>query len=175
MFAATFQYYPSGVRTPLMQGFKSETLVDEEWLQLKKLVNSHKVYIDSIDYRKLVVKHARRLFGNFREWLDAQDQNTRLSVNGYEYLVDTIEFLNKGFRTVSAGSRMALIASDFAHSNSTNPKAENRRTRLRDLLQINPDEFIYVWCNQPNGFSDMICTVDLLFGTDPSADSNWRR
>lgn len=171
MFTTSFQYYPTGFRIPLTSGFKSETLEDEAWCahyaQLQKGIQSG----DSIEFRKDTIRHARRLFGNFLDFLDAQDQNTRLCNNGYEYLKDTIEFLNTGRRTISAGSRLGLIATDIKEHRQNNPKAENRRTRLRSLLEINPDEFIFVWLNHPGGFADMLCTVNLLFGTDPHAAS----
>lgn len=169
MFTASFQYYPSGVRIPLTQGFKAETLVDPEWAQLKARLNNHKLSGDSIEYHKEVVRITKRLFGNLLSWLDAQDQNTRLSVNTYEYLKDTLLFLNKGYRVVSKDSRISLINADFSHNQTTNPKAESRKERLRDLVQFDPNEFIFIWTNHPNGWSDMICTVDLLFGTDLAA------
>lgn len=168
MFAASFQYFPSGVRIPLKQGFKSETLVDEELVALMKKLNDNRISGDCVEFRKDVIRHTRRLLGNLVDFLDAQDQNTRLCVNGYEYLKDTIEFLNKGYRSVHSSSRIGLVAADFTHNQQSNPKAENRRERLRDLLKISPEEYIFVWLKHPNGFADMLCTVNFLFGTDPN-------
>jgi hypothetical protein len=171
MFAASFQYFPTGVRIPLRQGFKAETTVDEAFVALMKTLNTGQVSGECPYFRKDVIRHARRLLGNLVDFLDAQDQNTRLSVNGYEYLKDTIEFLNKGYRSVHSSSRIGLVAADYVHNQSTNPKAENRRERLRDLLQIAPEEFIFIWLRHPNGFADMLCTVNFLFGTDPSVNA----
>lgn len=171
MFAAAFQYFPTGVRIPLRQGFKAETTVDETFVTLMKSLADAKVSGDDPHFRKDAIRHARRLMGNLVDFLDAQDQNTRLSVNGYEYLKDTIEFLNKGYRSVHSSSRIGLIAADFKSNQSTNPKAESRRERLRDLLQIPPEEFIFTWLKHPNGFADMLCTVNFLFGTDPSVNA----
>lgn len=171
MFAASFQYFPTGVRVPLRQGFKAEITTDEPLVTLLKSLAAGTVSGECPCFRKDVIRHTRRLMGNLVDFLDAQDQNTRLCVNGYEYLKDTIEFLNKGYRSVHSSSRIGLVAADYAHNQSTNPKAENRRERLRDLLQIAPEEFIFVWLGHPNGFADMLCTVNFLFGTDPSVNA----
>lgn len=168
MNLVAYQYYPLGFRSPIRDSFRTETIPDPAWTQLYADYKNGKVNGESIEFRMQVIAIARRLFGNFNEWLDAQDQNPKISEQAYELVVDTIRFLNVGRRPVDISCRIGIIADQIVNNRYSNPKAVERRTKLRDLLQVDRSEVLFRWVQPRGGFGDLVQTLNVFFG-EPGA------
>jgi len=168
MNLTAYQYYPLGFRSPIRNGFRTETIPDPAWVTLYNDYKNGRISGDSMEFRLKVIAIARRLFGNFNEWLDAQDQNPKISEQAYELVKDTIQFLNMGRRPVDVSCRVGIIADQLANNRYSNPKAVERRTKLRDLLQIERSDVLFKWVQPQGGFSDLVQTLNVFFG-DPGS------
>lgn len=164
MNLTAFQYYPLGFRSPTRDGFRTETIADPVWVQHYADFKNGKISGESMEFRLRTIEIARRLFGNFNDWLDAQDQNTKISDQAYDLLKDTIAYLNTGRRPISLSTRVGIMADQIAHGQYGNPKAVNRRDRLRDNLKISRGDFLFHWVQPKDGFADLVQTLDILFG-----------
>lgn len=166
MLSKAYQGYPMGFRSPLNDRMKTETTVDLELAKLWRDMQDGRISHESWEFRSQVIDCTKRLFGDFLEWLDAQDQNTKISQNGYDFIVDTIQFINTGRRTVSIATRTGIITTEIRTDKYENLSAAGRTTKLRELLKVHPREVIFEWVKHKDGFSDMLCTINFLFGTD---------
>lgn len=167
MMLTAFQYYPLGFRSPVRDGFRTETIADPVWAQHYADFRNGKVSGDSMEFRLRTIEIARRLFGNFNDWLDAQDQNTKISDQAYELVRDTVIFINTGRRPISLSSRIGIIADQRQHGSYDNPRAAERRTKLRNELTCSRSDFLYRWVQPTGGFADLVQTLDLFFGKHP--------
>lgn len=164
-----YQYYPLGFRTPLKGSqVRTETTVDPIWMKLRDDVKCNRVNYASMAYRVQVIRRARELLGDFEEFLLAQDQNPKVSKHGYGMLKDTLEYIKTGRRSASLATWEMLIREEWRSSTYEDLSASKRTVRLSDSLP-RPDQYMADWLKHPEGFSDMLCTVNLLFGTDLSA------
>lgn len=161
-----YQNYPTGFRSPLGLGKKYETSVDSELAEFLSKLNNNEYRIDSWSTRDKLFRITKRLFGNFAEWVIAQDKNDAISQNAYEMIADTISFINKGRRPVALSSRRAIITMEVADGVYRNEVAARRTTTLLDSIDFPAAEYLYRWVNQPDGFGDMLCTVRFIFGSE---------
>lgn len=114
-------------------------------------------------YRKQVLDTATRLFGDFAAWLSDQVRNPRVVGYNYQFLEDTLHFIRTGERELSVQNWLELVAEEDDFVKSPVPVKDRPQTiKLRQgettatLLQK--------WCAQPNGFEDLVCSLQLLFG-----------
>lgn len=163
----TYQLYPTGFRSPIFSGSRTDPVVDREIAELFEIFTTGISPLPMVELRHRVIQATKRLFGNFSSWLDAQDQNTDISETAYDLIVNTIQYINTGRRNIALETHKAIIEQELRHQQYRNPRAEKRNAHLRDLLKVPHDEFIYHWLQHPTGFSDMLCTVYYLFGSKP--------
>lgn len=164
-----YQVYPLGFRTPLKgEQVRTETTVDPQWVELRKRVHSNQVNVMCMTYRLAVIRRARELLGDFGEFLTAQDQNPKISKHGYGLLKDTLQFITTGRRSVSLATWETLLREEWRSGAYADLGAAKRTETLVSSLP-RPDRYMVDWLKHENGFNDMLCTVNLLFGTDLSA------
>ena len=168
MKLTAYQYYPLGFRSPIRDGFRTETIPDPAWATLYAEFQSGTVNAESMEFRMRVIAMARRLFGNFNEWLDAQDQNPKISDQAYQLVQDTVTYLNLGRRPVDISCRSGIIADQIRNNRYSNPKAVERRTRLRDQLQVDRSDVLFRWVQPRDGFGDLVQSLNVFFG-EPGA------
>lgn len=167
MLDYSFQYFPSGYRCPLKDGIKNEIISDPDVALLWKEYKLGLADPLSFDTQQRLIRCANRLFGNFSEFLTANDQNTRISEQGYEFLKDTIEFITTGKRTVSISSRTGIMATEVRMHRTENPKASARKVKLKDLLDsIHDRDVLWCWLKHRNGIMDLLSTVNILFAVE---------
>lgn len=161
-----YQYYPTGYRVPLVDGPRTENAIDVQVAALYNEFKSNPANCENFEFRQQVIECAKRLFGQFHGWLDAQDHNVKISKHAYDFIEDTLEFISTGRRPIEILSRLGIIDSERASGKYENDKAEQRRTRLRDKLSVPSREYLYHWLRHRGGFEDMLCTLNFIFGTD---------
>lgn len=114
-------------------------------------------------YTEKVLESAIRLFGNFEDWLTLQRQNPKIVGYNLEFLVDTLRFIRTGQRELSIATWEQLL------TEATGPQLSPLKTNARPSdLQLLPEERKYqifkTWLSKPNGVTDMIQTLHLVFG-----------
>lgn len=167
MLIKAHQYYPTGYRTPLPEDrSKGDIIPDAELAELWQALCIDRGLFHSFDFKDRVITCVKRLFGDFGEWLDAQDANTKITDQGYQLIKDTLGYIATGHRDVMIISRSAIIAQQYAEGHYEDKNVANRKTRLRELLRGLPSEYLYDWLQHRDGFEDMLCTCIFMFGTE---------
>lgn len=117
-------------------------------------------------FKKRVLNEAMRLFSSQRNWFEFQERNASLHGNNYDFVVDTLRFILTGRRHLSIHSWAELVSHEH-----TQQKDVSRRHQLNDFikkytrdLRNPPVGMIQKWCSHKEGFDDMVCTLNLLFG-----------
>jgi hypothetical protein len=173
MFTKVYGYYPLGFRRVLRPGERkldsgpddAVTLQYVKWQQDRAGFRSWATHEEAI-------KLAIQLFGDFTVWLREQQTNEKLSRHGWEFLLETIRFINTGERRINVHTHASLILMDV-ESFRTLPQSE-RKVKLVDELQDSAETVLAQWLRQPNGFSDMLCSLTVFFGnTQPSGALTW--
>lgn len=161
-----FISYPSGFRSPIGLANKGPIQPDPELVKFLDDLRAHRCHQESWATRDRFYTIARRLFGDFGAWLDLQEINPEISQTAYDMIADTIDFINKGRRSVMSTSRMAVIKTEVQMKTYYRNIATRRTTTLRARANFRLDDYIFYWANQPDGFADMLCIVSFIFGTD---------
>jgi hypothetical protein len=161
-----YQYYPLGFRTPLApEQARHDTDVDHAWVALYETIRNGRNNIASMSFRIAVLKHAKRLLGtDFRTFLDAQDRNPKLTRSGFVLLEETCRFIQTGHRQLNLSSNQLLLAEEFRAQRFESPEGPQRTTKLSEKFNVSAP-YLYQWVNQPNGMADLICTLNVLFGS----------
>lgn len=116
---------------------------------------------------------AMEFFGNFSQFLHTQKNNPFLYGYNYEFLLDTLKFIQTGCRKVSIHNWKPLLA-EWAE-----PRSEHKQRassgQLGDVFKPfmgRPGaEVVALWCSHPNGFEDMVMTIWLMFGSSFEPDT----
>lgn len=167
MLNRSFQYYPTGYRTPLTNDqVKGDIVPDAELAAMWRALSRDRSIFDSFEFKDQLLTRVKTLFGDFADWLDAQDANPKLTDHAYELIKDTIGYINTGKRSIMVISRVALVTQQYEDGIFEDPKVALRKTRLRELLLVKPSEVFYHWLKHRDGFEDMLCTSNFLFGTE---------
>jgi hypothetical protein len=166
MLNTSFQYYPTGFRVPLNQDTKRETAVDTVLLDILANYKKGNVSPFMFAFYDELVLTINRLIPDFIDFLDANDQNTKISQQAYEFLADTIAYINTGKRPVTINSRMSICASEVQSDTYENKFAAQRKTMLRNLLRVPAKDIVFAWLRHKDGVVDMLCTLQFIFATD---------
>lgn len=158
----TYQNYPSGFRTPVRSDVRNDTAADSEVESyIKAMEVATGTEVNSWVFRRNVLLTANRLFGDFRQFMESQQGNLALSPHQRALLADTIEFINCGKRPISLRTRLELIRAEKGTGYKTWPA-----TTIVTInhLRVPVEDYMYHWINHSEGFLDLLCTLDLIFG-----------
>ncbi|WNT47091.1 virion structural protein [Salmonella phage SPLA10] len=115
-------------------------------------------------FQRKIINRGLDLFGDFREFLKAQDTNSSLTTHQRLFLEDTLQFICTGRRSMSLELRATCLAMEseeksparFSPSRSTRP--------LFELYSLPAEDYMYHWISHDRGFTDMVCTLNVIFG-----------
>lgn len=115
-------------------------------------------------FKAQVLKAAKRLIGDPATFLRTQAENPSVYGYNYEFLLDTVSYLATGHRRVSIQNWEGLVTEHRAPSR----EALNSKVlpALKDLRMVGDDfaSVVSVWCGYPQGFIDLLKTLNLCFG-----------
>lgn len=154
--------YPRGFATPGEGSTFRRHDGDEEVTRLFYDFVQRRVDTSVWSYRRQVILAAVRLFGNFNHWLSLQDANDYLHGRNYEFLQDTVHYLQNGMRQVSVNNWPDLM--------EYKPEKKDRRQRpvvgsLANDFRLPIEQVLSLWCSRAGGFEDLVCSLYLFFGT----------
>lgn len=142
----------------------------------------NKVYIEYVNfprrvrywnYRKKVIDLALKILSAHGDtnWFLLQVLNTGLHKQNQPFLKDTVRFIATGRRRISINAWPMLVTSEVASEVGTNPDVDLAETLKEFGIDYNTSnaDLIQRWCSQPNGFNDLICTLNILYGSQPEA------
>lgn len=121
------------------------------------------------DEKSAVLELAMAGFGSrVGGWFSAISMGKPLRRN-MDFLVDTVSFIQTGRRNISVQNWRELLWRDGS-SLSTQPCVVVARDQTYSDLVIymklcTTEAMLCQWCAQPKGFQDMVCTLDILFGS----------
>lgn len=160
-----WQYYPTGFRSPLLLEDKKETAPDADLVEFMRKSKAHLHSISSWSTRRDFYEIAKRLYGDFGAWLDAQDSNPDISQTAYDMIYETLRYIETGRRPISLATRMAIINVEAENGVTSRTPTSAKMPSLRSTLKFNPSRYMYLWANQEDGFSDMLCVTNFIFGS----------
>lgn len=158
--------YPRGFTRPEGPSFQNTfSDGDGEWNSLYAIWLTGRAESLGWSYKAQLLKVAVRLFSNnFSRW--AADQITNPFVHGYNYdfLIDTLRYLTGEQRYMSIRSWEGLVSE---HRLGPYGYENHDESVPRALLASLPNDLasiLSVWCGKPQGFEDLLKTLNLCFG-----------
>lgn len=121
------------------------------------------VNISSWDFRRGILLHAKRLFGDLHEWFRLQLNNPNVIGYNRTFILDTVEYLKTGRRQLSVSTWFELIQ-EGGKGHTANAVPTALQGHKGDVTSFSSDELMQKWVSMPNGFEDLINTLHLLFG-----------
>lgn len=134
----------------------------------------------SVDYNpqlmiENVITTVVRAFGttDFHEWLSIQTQSPFLADNQIRFLNDTMRFINTGERGVSPMVWKSILTQEKASATGKQKLLIedffNGSLCVDENLPISSNTFdvitnIVKWMRQPDGLTDLLCSMSILFG-----------
>ena len=118
------------------------------------------------EFRQKAIDNAIRAFGDIKQWLNLQQFNTHLCDIAFDFIHDTVRYINTGERTVSTHTAGALIQAAVNNRVIGGGYTGRvvRQVILADALKVKPENLIQTWLSYEGGFEDMLCTMYILFG-----------
>lgn len=119
----------------------------------------------TFEFHELILEAALHAFGTdkFIEWIELQNKSPNATHIHSKFLLDTLRFIETGKREMVLENWEPLLNSHALAGEweevTDDAIALNKRLRIIDLRDV-----IRYWCAQPNGLSDMLVTLHILFG-----------
>lgn len=121
------------------------------------------VNIASWDFRRAILLHAKRLFGDLHEWFRLQLHNPNVVGYNQAFVLDTVGYLKTGQRQMSVTTWFDLIQ-EGGKGHTANAVPTALQGHKGELTSSSSDELLQTWVSKPNGFEDLLNTLHLLFG-----------
>lgn len=116
------------------------------------------------------VKLAKGLLGtSLLRWVGAQVNGNYLYGRRYEFLLDTLSFIQTGKRKMSVDNWYELLE-EFPGPDNARVGAQKAQTLQKFESILTDYDFIAQWCSHKNGFEDMVCTLFTIAGPHRSTD-----
>ena len=175
----TLNQYPSGLRT--VAG-RYDPAIDYRMYRITNVKDGDPVLVELIKRLSLSRLHnldsmdklafidcAKRLFGDFDSFVKYNIENNNL-IHGHDldFLMDTVEFVNGGVRSLSIETWMNLL-------NQEPKKPADVPVDPYITLNYTGTNYIGKWLRQPNGMADLISTLIIMFRlkiSDPKNTKN---
>lgn len=171
----SYQYTPMGYRSPLYEGSKGEPeaddLITRAWAVA--LTDTHGEYA-SWEFKRKVINRAMDLFRYFPDWLNAQDDNPKLTPHMRAFLEDTLSFINSGRRRMAVTTRALCMITEQEMSSKPVYRPGRNAPKLKSMLSGDGKDYMYKWLKHDNGFNDLLATVNVIFGDITSVSGAYR-
>ena len=136
--------------------------------------------LDSWEFCAKVATYAHQRFLYFPDWLKAQINSPVLYGYNLGFIIDTLQFIIEGKRTVSIGNWLPIIFTDDDTLSSDKQYANQTRTQKKregiclmiPSLPKHPD-YLSQWIARENGLADLVYSLMILFGTNINKPDNW--
>lgn len=116
-------------------------------------------------YQKRVLQVAMNCFNDFSQFLLIQKNNPFLYGYNYEFLIDTLRYIQTGRRRVSIQNWLPLLLENHAPNNAWRDRAVSRD--IQDFLQAvgrSDSNVVSNWVSHPGGLNDLVVSLYIMFG-----------
>lgn len=151
-------------------GFNSALLTDEVDAILKPILATPHERLSWTD-REKVLYLAKVAFGEKPKKWFTDNSMASTSRRKMDFLLDTVRFIQTGKRQMSVQNWRDLLPTlDDPVSVKPEDRVDvNADKYYKDLViymkVCNTVDMLCHWCSQPKGFQDLVCTLDILFGS----------
>lgn len=161
-----YQNTPQGFRIPLYDTQRRADGPDELVMTAQRTLLADTTGVTHTwEWQRHTVNRILDLFGDFREFLRAQEDNSTITVHQRLFLEDTVDYINTGTRKMSIESRLMLLAMEANERSPSLYQSHRGERTLAQLLRVPHDDYMYHWLTHDGGFSDMVCTANGIFGS----------
>ena len=131
---------------------------DPELVELMKTIQINRLSHVSSQHKLQLIDIAKRLFGDFDSFVSYNIvENNLIHGKSLDFLIDTVEFINGGIRSMDIGLWMNYL--DF----ETKKPPLQAKPKVVELNSTGAN-YIVRWLRQPNGLEDLVSTIAILFG-----------
>ena len=116
-------------------------------------------------YQKRVLQVAMNCFNNFPQFIMTQKNNPFLYGYNYEFLIDTLRFIQTGRRRVSVQNWVALLMENHQPNNDYRDRGSSKD--IHDFLQAvgsSSSSVVSAWVAKPGGLNDLVVSLYIMFG-----------
>lgn len=123
----------------------------------------HREPVHSWEFRRRALLVAMNMFNEFYRWAMEQQNNADISGYNYDFLLDTLGYINTGKRgALTTVNWLSLVDEEKQVSRSTH--AFRAVPLPLGNFSNNAEEVVARWCSHPNGIEDMVVSLYVLFG-----------
>ena len=118
-------------------------------------------------FHKVALRLAYRAFSPWDNWLKNQINSPYLYGRRLEFLEDTMRFIHTGRREVSINNWFDLLEDEpraFYGTQDSLLRATGIEQKIAGNLNFKTSKVLGLWYEKSNGFMDMVCTLEILFG-----------
>ncbi len=156
---------PQGFRVPLYDDKRRGDAPDQLVVESCALLASDPSgYTHTWEFQRKIINRGLDLFGDFRDFLRAQDKAAGLTLHQRGFLEDTLQFICKGSRPMSIDTRAMCLAMEKEQSSPPRFTPTRNSRQLVDMLTVDGNDYMYHWIGHARGFTDMVCTLNVIFG-----------
>lgn len=173
MHIQSYQYTPTGYRSPIYDIEKKEPEPDYVIARQWHILNAdHTGKANTLEFIRKTINRALDLLRYLPDWLEAQENNPRLTPHMRAFLEDTIDFINTGRRKMDVVTRAGCIYYEINLTKRPVYRTSRSAPKLRKMLNVDGLDYMYNWLNHPRGFDDMLATVNVFFGSIDSINGS---
>lgn len=142
-----------------VSGNKEVSTLYKNWI----LVQKQPPVFESVE---TATRLAHTLIGqSLKEWYVVNASNEFLNLNALSFMEDTINFLVTGKRRLSMENWHLLLSNKERRDGPAGPvKTYAALTTLNGESFFKDAEYISAWLSKPNGITDLIQSLQILFG-----------
>ncbi len=124
--------------------------------------------MESWDFRKRAMLLGVRVFNEFFRWAMDQQNNSAIQSYNYDFLVDTLNFINTGKRQLTTVNWLYLVSEESYPNRGANMVRQHPLPL--GMFNNKSEEVVSKWVGQPDGLEDMITSMFVLFGRSVERD-----
>lgn len=156
---------PQGFRVPLYDDKRRGDGPDGLVVESHALLSSDSTgFTHSWEFQRKIMNRGLDLFGDFTQFLKAQDMHGYLTLHQRAFLEDTLQFIRTGKRSMSIDTRVMLLTAEMAEKFPSRFTPSRNTRSLVEQLGRTGEDYMYHWIGHARGFTDMVCTLNVIFG-----------
>lgn len=123
---------------------------------------NREIATSGFEFKNVVITRFIQLIGDFEVWLRQQlTLNDMVHGPNLDFLIDTVHYLRNGHREMSPITRLGLM---LEYPNTIVGCASPTRYNELSIVPGEFNDYITNWLSKDDGFDDMICSANILFG-----------
>lgn len=126
-------------------------------------------------YRRAALVLAKTHLQRFRVWLTEQTNGEYLYGRRLEFLLDTLNFIQTGKRKMGVNNWFELLEENPAPDRYSVPRNAKEQLFSFEIPYNSIVDLLVQWTTHTGGFDDMVCTLNILFGSGKKATLPRRR